>query len=39
MVESICGQGFAYAHEMEEDGKDLIKLGQKNTTKVRDDAG
>jgi hypothetical protein len=24
---------------MEEDGKDLIKLGQKNTTKVRDDAG
>jgi hypothetical protein len=30
MVESICGQGFAYAHEAEEDlAKHLVKLGQK----------
>jgi hypothetical protein len=31
MVESICGQGFAYAHEVEEDRqKRLVKLGQKS---------
>jgi hypothetical protein len=31
MVESICGQGFAYAHEVEEDRqKGLVKLGQKS---------
>jgi hypothetical protein len=30
MVESICGQGFAYAREVEEDwAKYLVKLGQK----------
>jgi hypothetical protein len=30
MVESICGQGFAYAREVEEDrAKELVKLGQK----------
>jgi hypothetical protein len=30
MVESICGQGFAYTHEVEEDwAKYLVKLGQK----------
>jgi hypothetical protein len=40
MVESICGQGFAYAREVEEDwAKYLVKLGQKNTTKGRDNAG
>jgi hypothetical protein len=28
MVESICGQGFTYMHEVEEDwAKELIKLG------------
>jgi hypothetical protein len=28
MVESICGQGFAYTHEVEEDwAKELVKLG------------
>jgi hypothetical protein len=33
MVESICGQGFAYMHEVEEDwAKYLVKLGQKGTT-------
>jgi hypothetical protein len=33
MVESICGQGFAYAHEVEEDRqKDLVKLGLEKTT-------
>jgi hypothetical protein len=33
MVESICGQGFAYMCEVEEDwAKYLIKLGQKGTT-------
>jgi hypothetical protein len=26
MVESICGQGFAYAHEVEAKAKDLVKL-------------
>jgi hypothetical protein len=32
MVESICGQGFAYTHEVEEDwAKELVKLGQKTT--------
>jgi hypothetical protein len=39
MVESICEQGFAYAREVEEDwAKELVKLGQKNTIKNRDDA-
>jgi hypothetical protein len=34
MVESICGQGFAYAHEVEEDwAKELVKLGQQATEK------
>jgi hypothetical protein len=40
MVESICGQGFAYACEVEEDrGKDLVKLEQENTTKNNNDTG
>jgi hypothetical protein len=40
MVESICGQGFAYAREVEEErAKELVKLEQENTTKDRDDAG
>jgi hypothetical protein len=40
MVESICGQGFAYAREVEEEkAQDLVKLGQENTTKDRDNAG
>jgi hypothetical protein len=31
MVESICGQGFAYAHELEEERlKKLVKLEQKD---------
>jgi hypothetical protein len=30
MLESICGQDFAYAHEVEEDwAKELVKLEQK----------
>jgi hypothetical protein len=34
MVESICGQGFADAHEVEEDwAKELVKLGQQATEK------
>jgi hypothetical protein len=34
MVERICGQGFAYAREVEEDwAKYLVKLGQKEATK------
>jgi hypothetical protein len=29
MVESICGQGFAYAHKVEEERlRKLVKLGQ-----------
>jgi hypothetical protein len=33
MVESICGQGFTYMREVEEDwAKYLVKLGQKGTT-------
>jgi hypothetical protein len=33
MVESICGQGFAYAREVEEDwAKHLVKLGQNRAT-------
>jgi hypothetical protein len=40
MVESICGQDFAYAREVEEErAKQLAKLEQENTTKDRDDAG
>jgi hypothetical protein len=32
MVESICGQGFTYTHELEEERlKKLVKLGQKTT--------
>jgi hypothetical protein len=39
MVESICGQGFAYAREVEDDWtKYLVKLGQENTTKDKDAA-
>jgi hypothetical protein len=35
MVESICGQGFAYMREVEEDwAKELVKLGQKATKKT-----
>jgi hypothetical protein len=33
MVESICGQGFAYAREVEEERQNLVKLGQENTAK------
>jgi hypothetical protein len=29
MVESICGQGFTYTHEMKERRKKIVKLGQK----------
>jgi hypothetical protein len=33
MVESICGQGFAYAREVEEDWtKELVKLGLEKAT-------
>jgi hypothetical protein len=33
MVESICGQGFAYARKVEEERqKDLVKLEQKRAT-------
>jgi hypothetical protein len=33
MVECICWQGFAYAHEVEEDWqKKLVKLGKKGAT-------
>jgi hypothetical protein len=33
MVESICGQSYAYAHEVEEDWeKYLVKLEQKEAT-------
>jgi hypothetical protein len=33
MVESICGQGFAYAREVEEDlAKELVKLELEKTT-------
>jgi hypothetical protein len=33
MVESICGQGLAYARETEEDwAKELVKLGLEKTT-------
>jgi hypothetical protein len=40
MVESICGQGFTYTREVEEEtSKDVVKLDQKNTTKDRDRAG
>jgi hypothetical protein len=34
MVESVCGQGFAYAREVEENRqKKLVKLGQNGATK------
>jgi hypothetical protein len=34
MVESICGQGFAYAREVKEDwAKHLVKLEQKDYRK------
>jgi hypothetical protein len=39
MVESICGQGFAYARDGRRKAKDLVKLGQDNTTKDNNDAG
>jgi hypothetical protein len=39
MVKSICGQGFAYTREVEEDRQDLVKLGQENTIKDRDNIG
>jgi hypothetical protein len=33
MVENICGQGFVYAREVEEDwAKELVKLGQNRAT-------
>jgi hypothetical protein len=32
MVESICGQGFAYACEVEERRQKVVKLGQEKTT-------
>jgi hypothetical protein len=32
MVESICGQGFAYAHEVEERRQKVVKLRQEKTT-------
>jgi hypothetical protein len=36
MVESICGQGFAYTHKVEKDRqKRLVKLGQKNYKEQR----
>jgi hypothetical protein len=35
MVENICGQGFAYAHEVEERRQKIVKLRQENTTKLR----
>jgi hypothetical protein len=36
MVESICGQGFAYAHEVEEERlKKLVKLEEKGATGKR----
>jgi hypothetical protein len=39
MVESICGQGFAYTREVEEDlTKHLVKLGKKRDTyEITDD--
>jgi hypothetical protein len=33
MVESICGQGFAYARKVEEERQKSSQLGQENTTK------
>jgi hypothetical protein len=32
MVESICGQGFAYAHEVEERRQKVVKLRQNRAT-------
>jgi hypothetical protein len=32
MVESICGQGFAYSREVEERRQKVVKLGQEKTT-------
>jgi hypothetical protein len=40
MVESICGQGFAYAREIEEDRqKKLVKLEQKELQKKQQRSG
>jgi hypothetical protein len=40
MVESICGQGFAYARKVEEESKDLVKqLGQKELQKKQQRGG
>jgi hypothetical protein len=37
MVDSICGQGFTYAHEVEENRqKKLVKLGLKERQQTRD---
>jgi hypothetical protein len=37
MVESICGQGFAYARELEEEiSKDLVKLELEETYETTD---
>jgi hypothetical protein len=32
MVENICGQGYAYAHEVEERRQKVVKLGQNRAT-------
>jgi hypothetical protein len=38
MVESMCEQGFAHAHEVEEERLEkLVKLGQKTTRKKAGD--
>jgi hypothetical protein len=39
MVESICGQGFAYAREVKEEKlRKLIKLGQEKATGETEDS-
>jgi hypothetical protein len=35
MVESICGQGFAYAHEVEEDRQKASQIRAKGYRKER----
>jgi hypothetical protein len=32
MVENICGQDYAYAHEVEERRQKVVKLGQNRAT-------
>jgi hypothetical protein len=40
MVESICGQGFAYAREVKEERlRKLVKLGQEKVTGETADSG